>query len=469
MRVKTIVTALTAGMIVSGSAMAASSDVDAKIANLQQQLQQLQAQVNGNSGSMKSGNGMSGVSFVKYDANYSQKMLNNQDSGIDRELDILKARQSGQLTSNSIYLGGKGEVQAVYRRMGSVGAGNSNATGNAELKTSNTTSINLPYANVIFTSTIGDWISGYANLSVTNPVTHDVVLPDAYFVLGNLDKSPLYMWGGEKTVDFGGYDMVNTYIPTLSRAAFLAQAGQVGFGFHKMGLTTTITLMNGSGLSDTNTSNQGSTSAISNFAANVKFEQTTDGNFTYHMGAGYINGTGFHGDLNSDRVGAWTTFGGIDVAGLKVMFDYTMTTASVRGINTSADVTSGAVTGGVSGLDPRTASTLTNGTSLYSLPWILGYTGQMTSAFDSGKVVQSWAVNTSYSMPMMGHDTTFFGSYSQLYQDGDNNMYQFTVGARTNVIDTLWVGLNYNVASGKLNAKSLQTSNIIMGDATVYF
>jgi len=297
-RVKTIVTALTAGMIVSGSAMAASSDVDAKIANLQQQIQQLQAQVNSGSSSSsmsKSSGNTGGVSFVKYDADYTQKMLNNQDSGVNRELTILHSRESGQLSSNSIYLGGKGELQAQFRRMNSVSQGN-NATGvgaGSQRDADNSTAIELPYANVIFTSTIGDWVTGYANMAVLNPVTNDVVMPDAYFVVGNLDKAPVYAWGGVKTVDFGDFSMDNTYIPGITRAAFLASGGQFGVGFHNHGVTATVTMMNGNADGSLNATNPGDQSQLNNFAANVRFEQTLNGKFTYHVGTGYINGTGF--------------------------------------------------------------------------------------------------------------------------------------------------------------------------------
>jgi len=471
-RVKTIVTALTAGMIVSGSAMAASSDVDAKIANLQQQIQQLQAQVNSGSSSSsmsKSSGNTGGVSFVKYDADYTQKMLNNQDSGVNRELTILHSRESGQLSSNSIYLGGKGELQAQFRRMNSVSQGN-NATGvgaGSQRDADNSTAIELPYANVIFTSTIGDWVTGYANMAVLNPVTNDVVMPDAYFVVGNLDKAPVYAWGGVKTVDFGDFSMDNTYIPGITRAAFLASGGQFGVGFHNYGVTATVTMMNGNANGSLNATNPGDQSQLNNFAANVRFEQTLNGKFTYHVGTGYINGTGFRGENynattgHGDRVGAWTANAGFDVAGFALSTDFVMTTQSVYGLaNNSA-------------LNP-TDQTNSSGspwqnTNLFSWPWIVGYTSQMGGAFNSGKILKSWDVNSSYSMPLMGHDSVFFFSYSQLYQDNDNNIYQFTAGARANVIDTLWFGLAYNFAGGTLNSYSLQASNIVQADVTVYF
>ncbi|MCF6764715.1 LbtU family siderophore porin [Thiotrichales bacterium 19S3-7] len=470
MRVKTIVTALTAGMIVSGSAMAASSDVDAKIANLQQQIQQLQAQVNGGSSSSsmssKSNANTGGVSFVKYDADYSEQMLNNQDSGVDRELAILKSRQSGQLTPNSIYLGGKGELQAQFRRLNNVSEGNVGGAG-TEVESSNSTAIELPYANVIFTSTIGDWVTGYANMAVLNPVTNDVVMPDAYFVVGNLDKAPVYTWGGVKTVDFGDFSMVNTYIPGITRAAFLASGGQFGVGFHNYGVTATVTLLNGNANGALNTSNPGNQSQVNNFAANVKYEQTLNGKFTYHVGTGYINGTGFRGQNyntttgEGDRVGAWTANAGFDVAGFALSTDFVMTTNSVYGLaNNSA----------LNPVDQTNSSgSPWQNTNLFSWPWIVGYTSQMTSAFNSGKILKAWDVNSSYSMPLMGHDSVFFFSYSQLYQDNDNNIYQFTAGARTNVIDTLWFGLAYNFAGGKLNYNSLQSSNVVQADVTVYF
>jgi len=456
-KVKTIVTALSAGMIVSGSAMAASSDIDAKIANLQQQVQQLQAQVNaGNSGSTASSGGSSSgnVAFVRYDSNFSQKMLNNQDSGVNRELTILQSRQSGQLQSNAIYLGGKGELGAQYTRL-------SSASG---YPTSNSTAIDLPYANVIFTSTIGDWVTGYANVAVTNPITNDVVMPDAYFVLGDLAKMPFYFWGGVKAVDFGNFDMVNTYVPTLTRAAFAASGGQLGFGFHQYGVTATLTALNGTTLGSNNTSNVGSVKQISNFAANASYNMTVNQNFGWYIGSGYINGTGFNGNASSanpKRVGAWTANVGMNIAGLDLSADFAMTTDTVKSLQSNSNLLS---------------TTNNSSLGLYSLPFILGYqtggnnsTITPTNAFNGGSLVKSWDVNGAYNLPVMGHDTVLFGTYSQLYQGSDNNVVQFTAGARTNVFDTVWVGLSYNYTTGKLNSLDLQNSNLVLVDATAYF
>ena len=146
MKLKMIVTTVAAaGMAVAGSVYAADS------ASLQTQINQLQAQVNamGNS-SAKSGGG----AFVRTNSEYTMDMLNNQDS-TNRELTILQHRKNGSLASNSVYLGGKGEMYADVQRVGS----------------KNTSTINMPSANLIFTGTAGKWVTGYLNLQASNPST----------------------------------------------------------------------------------------------------------------------------------------------------------------------------------------------------------------------------------------------------------------------------------------------------------
>ena len=72
-------------------------------------------------------------------------------------------------------------------------------------------------------------------------------------------------------------------------------------------------------------------------------------------------------------------------------------------------------------------------------------------------------------MPVAGKDMVPYVSYSQVAQNSDNNLYQFEVGTRYNVVDTIWIGGSYNYMSGKSAGSSVGKYNTLMLDATVYF
>ncbi len=393
-----------------------------------------------------------GIVNVRTDAQYAQQMLNNQQV-TGSVLNILNARQSGDLASNAIYIGGKGEIYAQYQNTSS--APNSNNNSKTEIK--------MPYADLAFTSTIGDWVSGFADIQVNNAASSSVILPSAYFIFGNLSKSPFYAFGGKKVVEFGKFDSVTNFMPTLTRAYFMAYGGQVGAGFTMNGLDVVATLMNGKGTAMMN-SQASSAQQINDFAINASYNGKA-GNLGYYAGAGYINATGFSGNptgANNKMVGALDFNAGFNIQGLAVNGEFLVTTSGVHGMNKTA-FGSNTIPGVASHPDTAGATAF----AINALPTLITFGG--TTAGASNCTVKAWSLDSSYTIPVAGKDMVPYVSYSQVAQNSDNNLYQLELGTRYNIVDTVWLGGSYNYMSGKSTGTKVGSFNTIMLDATVYF
>ncbi|WHN64555.1 LbtU family siderophore porin [Cysteiniphilum sp. QT6929] len=394
-----------------------------------------------------------GIVNVRTDASYSQQVLNNQQV-TGSVLDILNARKSGDLAPNAIYIGGKGEIYAQYK--------NTSGSPTTNPRNNSSSEVKMPYADLAFTSTIGDWVTGFADVQVTNAASSNVTLPNAYFIVGNLAKSPFYAFGGKKVVEFGKFDSVTNFMPTLTRAYFMAYGGQVGAGFSSNGLDVVATLMNGRGESMMN-SQASSAQQLNNFALNASYNGKA-GNLGYYAGAGYVNATGFSEDAlgaNNKMVGALDFNAGVTVQGLAVNGEFLVTTSGVSSNNVTSVGFAGATTGGANSRMYDSTGYTAFGFNALPLDMLVN--------FDSGSTVKAWSLDSSYTMPVAGKDMVPYVSYSQVAQNSDNNLYQFEVGTRYNVVDTVWIGGSYNYMSGKSAGTSVGKFNTVMLDATVYF
>ena len=83
--------ATSVGVVLAATATMAHADVNSQLASLQSQVNQLQSQVNSSSNSSSMGN------LVGVNSNLSWKMMSNY-SGVGKEMNLLKARQAGNLS-----------------------------------------------------------------------------------------------------------------------------------------------------------------------------------------------------------------------------------------------------------------------------------------------------------------------------------------------------------------------------------
>jgi hypothetical protein len=496
-KIKNIVAAVAAvSMTAVAGVSYAANDVDSQIQQLQQQVKQLQAQINdlGDQQSQQSNSASSSTkstqtasakqgdnasqddqAFVRTSSSWTQQMTNNQKR-TGRDITVLKARKDNEIQGNSIYLGGKGEIAAAFVR----------ASGGQADVSSNQTQIMMPFVDIVFTAAIGDWVTGFADLQVgdqfgtpatgqssgSNAQNSNVTLPQAFFTVGNTDVMPLFATLGVKVVDFGDFRQENNIIPTLTEFGFMSQGGQVAAGADMDGIILVVTAMNGGGLAQTNAATDNN-QAINNFAVNLGYE----GEYG-HLGIGYINGTGFNRNggspgfndtLSADastnesngRVGAVALNAGLNAEVFQLNGDFVFTTQTVNGLNNSSAFNP---TGSnINGYFPLTLL-LGTGVQPGSANAVTG------SAFNSGKTLLSWDLNGAFDLDVIEeHDLKIFGSYSQMYQESNNSIYQFVVGARVNLIETVWIGPSYQYFDGKLQGIELQSTNTILVDVTAYF
>ena len=404
-------------------------------------------QIKNNGDKVESVSTSSGVLNVRTDASYSQHVLNNRNV-TSIALDMLKARKSGSLAPNAIYVSGKGEIYGTYGNMSRNGTNRSIST----------TNVKMPH--VAFTSTIGTWVTGFADLQVTNIGSKNINFPNVYFTVGNLEKSPFYLVGGKKVVDFGKFNSPNNFAPTLTRTYFMAYGSQVAAGFCQGNVNATFTLLNGFGQSMLN-SEVSKSSQLSDFALSTSYTGKFN-SYNYYLGIGYINSTGFSHNTSGSggMVGAVDLNAGIKAQGLAVNSEFLITTRGVKSTNSSS-VYQKRVSART--VNPTSVASSTGYTALgfNTLPKLVNFT--------SGVTVKSWSIDSSYTMPVSGRDMVPYAVYSHVAQNSNNNLYQLEVGTRYNVINTVWVGASYNYMSGKTNGVRIGKFNTVMLDLSAYF
>ncbi len=456
MKVKTIVTSVAIASLAMAGSVYAAGNSDAQMAALQQQVQQLQAQVNamGNSDS----HGSTGK-MLSTNSDYTFDMINNQTDTVNKELTILKHIQNGSLSGNGLTIGAKADLSAQYQRTSS----------------NNRTRLNAPIGNLVATGVASDWVAGFVNLRLANQSNvfagtggstfSSVYLQDAYVVVGNLKKSPFYGFAGRKNVDFGNFNDVSNMVPSMTQSFFMAQADQVGVGYHsdlnkKTTLTTTFTAMNGGSANNWNSVTPANN--INDFAANAKVDMQLSKDMSVHVGGGYINGTGF---VSTGTTNTQTGVGAIDLNAGMIMGNKVQNLA----VNGEFVVT----THGVAGLQGRN-SFAGNVNNVYSLATILGWQSSTPGGFgvfNSGSSIKAFNFNTAYTMPIKGHSTVFFANYDNVIQNSTNRLYMLNLGGRTEIVNNVWAGGSYVLAGGKMAASgvTIPTSSTILADVTAYF
>lgn len=399
MKLKTVVTTLGAlSLAMAGTAFAGQS-TDAQVAQLQAQVNKLQAQMNAMAHTSSADAGHANMGgFVQVSPTIAQNVLSTQ-AGVNTELSLLKGRKDGM--NAPVYLTGQLKGAFDY----------------SHFAPHNQTSQNRTHFNIAQTAlgvmaNVNDWMSAFVSLNNFGNDTGDtntINVNDAYVVFGNLNKSPLYAFVGRKDVDFGNFQTVNFYTAPLNRAVFEAHGNTLGMGVYQNGFNGTVSFMNGGTTNNTNLSTENH-NYVNNFAVNAAYGQTNN-NVTWQVGAGYLNGIGFANQTTDANNQAWDINGQVEVAGLKVIAEYTQTVDKV----------------------------VTNGSK-----------------------VAAWNVGADYAFPVMGHNSVVNVSYSAVQgpnsaltgNNSDTNkktFNQYVAGYNVNVMDNVWVGLEYTYNKGLLS------------------
>ena len=162
-----------------------------------------------------------------------------------------------------------------------------------------------------FTAPLGDWITGHAQIlynpeqsfgSGTN--THlernQLQMRRAYVLIGNLDRSPVYVSLGKMPVPFGLTDTVNPFTASSVWHAFGALANGATLGYTRDGLSLSLMgVQGGSQFRAANTPVEGTAvpSKLNNMAVDASYEIGLGPGGTLLLGGSYLHGSAYCQDF----------------------------------------------------------------------------------------------------------------------------------------------------------------------------
>ena len=400
---------------------------------------------------------------LKSNTALSEQLLNTQNV-MGNQLKLLKDRQSQNLTDNALYIGGSGEVYSAFA-LPNYNRGGNLATDGKYVQTNSKhtqTYLEMPYANVYVASTIGKYVTGYAQLQTTSAATSNVTLPQAYFILGDLSKTNFYLSAGKSVVNFGQFNQVNNYNPTMTRAFFMQYGATVSLGYAKDGINVNLSAANGDSLAVSNMTGN-DVNQINAYTADIKYSGTLDNDSSYVVGMGLTNATGFTSNDGSNT-GAIDFNAMFTMQGMQLSAEFVTTLSGVDSYNSNGNNELNKGTGDTTGAG---AFGLYNNPVLMAAG-IFNNAGGSLMKFDSGSTVKALSLQAQYDVMVGGKTLVPYVSYSQVMQNSDNQAVLSELGARYNVFDSVWVGGSYTYAYSQ-NQDTQYSANVISADATAYF
>ncbi|AIT08614.1 hypothetical protein LO80_00575 [Candidatus Francisella endociliophora] len=345
----------------------------------------------------------------------SEAVLNTQDGAAQGPIFELQSRQNGLLKDDSLYFGGTAAFLPIW----------------LPASTEQGNSINNYNLEYYFLSTLGDWTTVYASLNTfTIDGEWNINPGDMYLMLGNLKKFPVFTYVGLSTVDFGSFDEVTNFIPTLTRKYFMQSGGNVSIAYNEGGLHSSVAFLaphENQFLQVANAYQGNSKVAVSaNLMYTYELEQ--DGNYWY-AGAGYSNSSGFTNN-NNDNIGVVDFNFGININKFKFINEFVFTDKKVTQ-KTDVSATFNLRESFFASVLPSLEDTnfLTNNGNIYS-----------------------WASQFSYSTELYNRDLIPYISYSQIQQSGTNYATIVETGARYNAFADAWAGVSYTYVKGEADS-----------------
>ena len=411
---------------------------------------------------------ISNISFsgLKSNTDLSSQMLNQQDV-VGKSLYLLKNRQDNTLSKDALYIGGSAQIYSSYAPSSYNKGGNKNSVGHytATEKKHSGTYIKMPYANVYVASTIGSFVTGYAQLQTSDESTSNVILPQAYFIIGDLSKTDFYLTLGKSVVEFGRFNQVTNFNPTMTRAFFMQYGANAAVSYAHNGFDTSFSVANGSGLA-VNNMNGDNRNQINAYTFDTKYKYALNDTDYISAGAGFTNATSFT-NSNKEPVGAidFNLLAKIDK--ITLSGEFLLTTSGVNGYQGYSNGTP------VQDQSAADAFGLTNNPVLMT-SGIFGADGSSLIDFESGATVKGVSLQAQYDGMLSNKKIIYYTSYSQVMQNAQNGAWMLEAGTRYNAFDSVWVGGAYTYA-GSRNAEVDNMSflgygtNVLSADITAYF
>ncbi|WP_395167258.1 hypothetical protein [Francisella salimarina] len=363
---------------------------------------------------------------IKNNVILSQAMLNTQQETGDPEFIIL-SRQNGLLKDDYLYVGGMASFIPTWGRDTQNGV--------------SSRSINNYSLEYYVASTLGDWTSVFASLNTyTMDGKWSATPGGVYFILGNLNKLPVYSYAALSTVNFGNFDESTNIIPTLTRLYFMQSGGNVNLSYNKDGLQTNFVFLASSKDDFLKVANAYEGNSKLSFSVNMKYTQDLQsvGDYWY-VGAAYSNVSGFTNDYN-DNVGVVDFNVGMNISKLELVNEFVFTD---KGVTSMTDVSGGF------NLRESFASSI--------FPDL-----KSNDFLTSGGNVFGWSSQLDYTANVMNKDFVPFVSYSQIQQASDNYAASLATGFRYNVFADGWLGFSYTYVKGRAKTFSEQDNIMTM-------
>ncbi|MED7788739.1 hypothetical protein [Francisella sp. 19X1-34] len=345
---------------------------------------------------------------------FSQALLNTQQETADG-LFILESRQNGLLKDDYLYLGGMGSFTPVWG-IDSQSSLSSNSVNNYALE-------------YYVLSTLGEWTSVYASLNTyTTNGQWNVTPGNIFFILGNLEKFPIYSYAALSTVNFGNFNETTNFLPTLTRLYFMQSGGNVNVSYNQYGLQANFVFL-GSSRNNNLLQVANAYNGNTNLGYSVNLKYTKDLNKVgdyWYAGAAYSNVSGFT-NQNNDNVGVVDFNFGMNINKFEFINEFVFTD---KGVSKTTDLSAG--------------FNLRESFSASIFPGL-----QSKDFLTSGGRVYSWSSQLDYTFDLYNKDLVPYVSYSQIQQASDNYAAMVNTGFRYNAFSDAWAGFSYSYMDGR--------------------
>ena len=250
---------------------------------------------------------------VRLNAQYGYEILDPTTNINRKQRLILDRKRDGTLTPDSVNVHGAVTAVANYQssnRSEKFGYLMRHPTSNNQMG-DEVSEATIHSAQLGFTATLGDWISGYAEMlfdpeqsfgagTNTDLERNQLQMRRAYVLVGDLDDSPLYASLGKMDVPFGLTDTVNPFTASTVWHAFGALANGATLGYAGDGLNLSVMgVQGGAQFRAANTPVEGTAvpSKLNNFAVDANYTFDLGSAETLLLGGSYLQGSAYCQDF----------------------------------------------------------------------------------------------------------------------------------------------------------------------------
>lgn len=232
--------------------------------------------------------------FVTANTAYADVILDYDENITSKAIDQLIFRKNGSIKNKKVYISGllKGSYLGEWTNTDNafpiLTRFPTHATGTSAH------GFFVDNAALAFTATPTDYLTIFAQLEYHETrfdSQDEIQLRRGYVTLGDLNRSPLYLTFGRKTINFGDFDQYNPFSQNINNHFFRAESdgviAEVGYVSKLMHLSATA-ISGGRHLRTADTANKDD---IDNFALNGDIFIPVREDMTLKIGAGYLHGT----------------------------------------------------------------------------------------------------------------------------------------------------------------------------------